>query len=215
MGRKTLDPGALLCPAPAVLISCGSMERPNVMTAAWTGIVNTRPPKCYVSIRPERFSRALIEETGELVVNLTTADLVRAVDFCGVRSGKTVDKWKECGLHAIPSNAVSAPTVGECPLALECRVSSSTLLGSHMMFLLDIVSVTVREELLTPDGRLALEKCGLLAYAHGAYYALGKKLGTFGYSVRKKKRGVKRLSDHIDRKTKEKSTPPPEKSKKS
>ncbi len=186
MGR-ILFSGALMAPVPPALITCGSMETPNIMTAAWTGIINTRPPKTYVSIRPERFSYGLVKTSGELVINLTTEDLVRAADFCGVRSGRNLDKFEKCGITPIPSVKVGAPTLLESPLSLECKVFDVLPLGSHHMFLLDVVAVTVKEELLDSSGKLRLEKCGLAAYAHGDYFSLGKKLGSFGFSVRKKK----------------------------
>lgn len=177
-----------MAPLPPALITCGTMEKPNVMTAAWTGIINTRPPKTYVSIRPERYSYGLIKETGEVVINLTTESLVRAADFCGVRSGKDMNKFEKCGITPIPSTAVSAPTLAESPLSIECKVFQVMELGSHHMFLLDVVAVTADEKLMDKNGRLCLEKSGLAAYAHGEYFALGKKLGDFGFSVRKKKK---------------------------
>lgn len=177
-----------MAPLPPALITCGTMEKPNVMTAAWTGIINTRPPKTYVSIRPERYSYGLIKETGEVVINLTTESLVRAADFCGVRSGKDMNKFEKCGITPIPSTAVSAPTLAESPLSIECKVFEVMELGSHHMFLLDVVAVTADEKLMDKNGRLCLEKSGLAAYAHGEYFALGKKLGDFGFSVRKKKK---------------------------
>lgn len=177
-----------MAPLPPALITCGTMEKPNVMTAAWTGIINTRPPKTYVSIRPERYSYGLIKETGEVVINLTTESLVRAADFCGVRSGKDINKFEKCGITPIPSTAVSAPTLAESPLSIECKVFQVMELGSHHMFLLDVVAVTADEKLMDKNGRLCLEKSGLAAYAHGEYFALGKKLGDFGFSVRKKKK---------------------------
>ena len=188
MSRKIIDPAALLAPLPPVLITCGTIEKPNVMTAAWAGTVNTRPPKCSVSIRPERYSAELIKASRELVVNLTTEELAFAADFCGVRSGRTVDKFEKCGLKAVPSAVVSAPTLDDSPLSLECRVTDILPLGSHELYLLDVVSVSVREELFDKSGRMELDKCGLIAYAHGDYFALGKKLGSFGWTVRKKKR---------------------------
>lgn len=188
MGRIKFQGGALMAPVPPALITCGTLERPNVMTAAWTGIINTKPPKTYVSIRPERYSHELIAQSGELVINLTTAALVRTADFCGVRSGRDLDKFEKCGITAVPSTEVSAPTLADSPLSIECRVFDVKSLGSHDMFLLDVVAVTVREELLDEKGKLHLEKCGLAAYAHGDYFALGKKIGDFGFSVRKKKR---------------------------
>ena len=180
--------GALLAPVPPVLVTCGSLEKPNIMTVGWTGILNTKPPKTYISVRPERYSHALIKESGEFVINLTTEKLVRQTDFCGVRSGKTVDKFKVCDLHAEPSANLSCPSLVESPLSLECRVTDCISLGSHDMFMADIVGITVDESLIDADGKLHLDKCGLLAYAHGEYFGLGKKLGSFGYSVRKKKK---------------------------
>lgn len=187
MAKIKWNGGALLAPVPPALITCGSMEKPNIMTAAWTGILNTKPPKTYVSIRPERYSYGLIEESGELVINLTTEALVRAADFCGVRSGRDMDKFEKCGIHPEASAGVSAPSLAESPLSLECRVYDKIPQGSHDMFLCDIVAVTVDERYLDRDGKLRLDKAGLAAYAHGEYFALGKKLGSFGYSVRKKK----------------------------
>ena len=189
--------GALLAPLPPVMVSCGSMERPNVMTAAWTGIINTKPPKTYVSIRPERYSYGLIKEGGELVINLTTAALVRTADFCGVRSGRDLDKFAACGITPAPSYTVSCPSIAESPLSLECKLISVLPLGSeespasHEMFLCDITAVSVDESLIDQNGKLHLEKCGLAAYAHGEYYALGQRLGHFGFSVRKKKKKKK------------------------
>lgn len=180
--------GALLAPVPPVLVTCGSMEKPNVMTVGWTGILNTKPPKTYISVRPERYSHGIISESGEFVINLTTEKLVRATDFCGVRSGKTVDKFKMCNLHAQASANLACPSLAESPLSLECRVTDCIHLGSHDMFMADIVGITVDETLIDADGKLHLDKCGLLAYAHGEYFGLGKKLGSFGYSVRKKKK---------------------------
>ena len=188
MSRILLKGGALMAPVPPALITCGTMEKPNVMTAAWTGIINTRPPKTYVSIRPERYSYELIKNAGELVINLTTEDLVRAADFCGVRSGRTVNKFEVCGLTPVESSAVSAPTLAESPLSIECRVFDVLELGSHHMFLLDVLAVTADERIMDKNGKLCLEKSHLAAYAHGEYFALGKKLGDFGFSVRKKKK---------------------------
>lgn len=179
--------GALLAPVPPTLISCGSLEKPNVLTVAWTGILNTQPPKTYVSIRPSRYSYELIKESGEFVINLTSKELVRTADFCGVRSGRDVDKFEQCGITAAPSSDVEAPSVAEAPVSLECKVTDSVLLGAHEMFIADIVAVTVAPELVDKDGRLCLENAGLVAYAHGEYFELGKRLGSFGYSVRKKK----------------------------
>lgn len=180
--------GALLAPVPPTMVSCGTLEKPNVMTVGWTGITNTKPPKTYISVRPERYSHELISESGEFVINLTTEKLVRAADFCGVRSGRRFDKFKLMDLTAQASSKVSAPSIAESPLSIECRVTDKVSLGSHDMFLADIVCITVDESLIDANGKLCLDKCGLAAYAHGEYFALGKKLGSFGYSVRKKKK---------------------------
>lgn len=188
MSKVTWNGSTLLGPIPPVLVTCGPMEHPNVLTIAWTGIINTIPPKTYISVRPERHSYSLIRESGEFVLNLPTAQLVRAVDYCGVKSGRDVDKWKEMHLTPVAASRVSCPLLGESPLSLECRVTDVITMGSHDMFLADIVATDVEESLLDDKGALHLERAGLLAFAHGTYYALGDRLGTFGYSVRKKKK---------------------------
>lgn len=186
MSKIAWKGGALVAPLPPVLVSCGTMEKPNVLTVAWTGIVNTIPPKTYISLRPSRFSYELIKESREFVINLTTASLVKAADFCGVRSGRKIDKFDATGLTAEESTKVSAPMIAESPLSLECRVSDIIPLGSHDMFLADIVAINVDESLIDKNGKLHLDNCGLAAFAHGEYFELGKKIGTFGFSVRKK-----------------------------
>ena len=186
MAKLQWKPGTLLAPAPPALISCGTMEEHNVLTAAWTGIVNSEPPMTYVSIRPQRHSHGIIKESGEFVINLPTEAIVKATDLCGVKSGRDVDKFALAGLTAEPSNLVAAPGIAECPISLECRVREITSLGSHDMFLADIVAVDVDPKYVDEKGALHMEKAGLLAYAHGAYFGLGKQLGTFGFSVRKK-----------------------------
>lgn len=185
-GRKNLKAGALIAPLPAVMVSCGTLEKPNVLTIAWTGIINTRPPMTYISVRPERYSYGIIKESGEFVINLTTSKMVRETDFCGVKSGKDIDKLKKCGLHTEQSCKVSAPTVSESPLSLECRVKEIKQLGSHDMFLAEILSVSADGRYIDSKGKINLNQAGLMAYAHGEYFALGRKLGSFGYSVRKK-----------------------------
>lgn len=188
MKKEIWPGGALLAPVPPALVSCGSVEQPAVLTVGWTGIVNTRPPRTYVSIRPERNSYPMIKESGEFVINLPPARLARAVDLCGCRSGRQVDKFSLAHLTATPASTVSAPLIAECPVSLECRVFQSILLGSHEMFLADILAVQVDAALLDDAGRLCLERADLLAYAHGGYFRLGEQLGSFGYSVRKKKK---------------------------
>ena len=193
MAKLQWKPGTLLAPAPPALVSCGTMEAHNVLTAAWTGIVCSEPPMTYVSIRPERYSHGIIQEKGEFVINLPCEAIVKATDLCGVKSGRDVDKFALAGLTAEPSNVVAAPGIAECPISLECKVREVYKLGSHDMFLADIVAVDVDSKFVDEKGALHLEKVGLLAYAHGGYYGLGRQLGTFGFSVRKKpvRRGAK------------------------
>lgn len=195
MSKKVWKAGTMLYPAPPVMVTCGTSEKPNVFTVAWTGIVNSEPPMTYVSVRPERYSYGLIKETGEFVINLTTANLVKTADFCGVKSGREVDKFAETGLTAEAASAVSAPLLSESPLCLECRVKEVKPLGSHDMFLAEIVAVDVDEELLDESGRLRLEKAHLAAFCHGRYYTVGAELGTFGFSVVKKKTRKRRIAE--------------------
>lgn len=178
---------ALLAPVPAALVSCGTVEQPNALAIAWTGITCSNPPMTYISVRPERYSHDIIKKSGEFVINLTAGPMTRATDFCGVRSGREMDKLTAAGLTVEPAGAVSAPLIAESPLSLECRVTQILPLGSHDMFLAEIVAVDVEEKLLDEAGKLHLEKAGLMAYSHGEYFAMGKKIGSFGYSVRKKR----------------------------
>ncbi|MGM9637903.1 MAG: flavin reductase family protein [Eubacteriales bacterium] len=188
MSKIAWKGGAMLAPLPAVLVTCRSGERQNVLTVAWTGIVNTQPPKTYISLRKSRYSYDLIKESGVFAINLTTESMARATDFCGVRSGRDLDKFALCHLETEESCQIGVPLLADAPLSIECRVTDIIELGSHDLFLADIVSVDVRQDLVDDSGRLALEKAGLLAYVHGEYYALGRKLGKFGYSVEKKKK---------------------------
>ena len=178
--------GTLLAPVPAVLISCGDMEKSNILTVAWTGIINSDPAKTYISIRKERFSYDIIKKSKEFVINLTTKDLVFATDFCGVRSGKDIDKFKKMKLSKQTPNEVKAPLIGESPINIECRVTDIVELGTHDMFIADILCVDVAKDLVDNKGRLDLEKANLIAYSHGEYFELGKKIGKFGFSVKKK-----------------------------
>lgn len=188
MGKQTFKPGNMLYPLPAVMVSCqGNDKKPNIITVAWAGTVCTNPPMLSISVRPERYSYHLIEESGEFVVNLTTQDLVRATDFCGVRSGRDLDKFKECHLTPLPSKLLKAPGIAESPVNIECKVREIKPLGSHTMFLADVVNVTIDDTYLDENGRFHLNQSGLVTYSHGEYFLLGKKLGTFGYSVAKKK----------------------------
>ena len=180
--------GALLAPVPPAMVSCGTMENSNILTVAWTGIVNTVPPKTYISVRPRRFSYNIIKESGEFVINLTNEALVRAADYCGMYTGAKVDKFEACGLHKEEIPGFACPAIAESPMSLACRVTQIIPMGSHDMFLADIVSVHVDEALLGADGKLRLERAQLAAFAHGEYYGLGKKLGWFGFSAAKKKK---------------------------
>ena len=187
MPKQIWKPGNMVYPVPAVMVSCANTGgRTNIFTAAWTGNICTNPPMVYISVRPSRYSYELIEETKEFVINLTTESLARAADYCGVRSGRDVDKWKECGLTPAPASKLQyAPVVAESPVNIECRVKTYMDLGSHRMYIADVLAVQAEEAYLDKKGRFALEKAGLVAYSHGDYLALGKKLGSFGYSVKK------------------------------
>lgn len=192
MNKITWKGSVLLGPIPPVLVSCGTPEAPNVFTVAWAGIVNTHPPRVSISVRPSRHSYGLIQESGAFVINLPTTALARAVDWCGVKSGRDVNKFEAIGLTALPASQVGCPLVGESPVNLECKVFQQIPLGTHDLFLADVVAVNVSENLLDAAGKLHLERAGLLAYAHGQYYSLGEELGTFGWSVRKKQPTAKK-----------------------
>ncbi|MEG2183917.1 MAG: flavin reductase family protein [Cloacibacillus sp.] len=182
----TWKPGTMLYPLPVALVSCGTAEKSNIITVAWTGIVNSEPPMTYISVRPERYSYGLIKSTGEFVINLTTDRLVWNADFCGVKSGRDVAKFSLPGLTPGAASKVSAPLIEESPVNLECVVEKSLLLGSHEMFLAKIVAVDVDEKLLDAKGVLHLEKANLTALVHGKYFTLGRQVGTFGCSVKRK-----------------------------
>ncbi|MGE5507679.1 MAG: flavin reductase family protein [Chitinophagales bacterium] len=189
MAKRSWPPGNLLNPVPVVLISCqGEQGPPNLLTVAWTGTVSSEPPMLSISVRPERHSHRLIEETGEFVVNLPSERHVFATDYCGVTSGRTVDKWAAMHLTPAPATSVRPPLVAECPVNLECRVEQVLSLGSHDLFLARIVAVDVDEDLIDPRGRLNLGKAGLVTYLHGEYWSLKKPLGRFGFSVRRKRK---------------------------
>ena len=183
--RQSFAPGALTAPLPPVLVTVGDMDEANIITIAWTGILATIPPKTYISVRPSRHSYGILKEKGEFVINLPSASLAREVDFAGIYTGAKVDKFAKCGFTKVESKEVSAPTIGECPIALECKVTEVLPMGSHDVFMADIVSVSCREDVME-EGRICYDKADLLAYAHGEYFALGEKLGKFGFSTDKK-----------------------------
>ena len=180
----------MIYPLPAVLVGCGDApDNWNLLTVAWTGTVCTAPPMCYVSVRPERHSHALIARTGEFTINLTTAAMARAVDWCGVRSGRDYDKWAETGLTPVAGDKVRCPYVAQSPLSIECRVRQILPLGSHDLFLAEVVNIQADSRYIDPEtGKLELQKARPIVYSHGEYFALGRMLGYFGWSVRRKKR---------------------------
>lgn len=192
--RQIWKPGNMLYPLPAVMVSCQRKgEKPNIITVAWAGTVCTNPAMVSISIRPERYSYGIIKESGSFVINLVPEELAFAMDFCGVKSGRDIDKFKEMKLTPIPAEKVSAPMIKESPVSIECKVEQILELGSHHMFLAKVLAVQVKKSCLDEKERLLLNETGLVAYSHGAYFKLGKKIGSFGYSVarpgkRKKKR---------------------------
>lgn len=189
MGKQSWKPGNILYPLPVIMASCQREgEKPNIITLAWAGTVCSSPPMVSVSVRKERYSYDIIRETGEFVINLVTKDLTFATDYCGVRSGRDVDKFKEMHLTPLPSRIVKAPGIAESPANLECRVVQTLHLGSHDMFVAEIVGVTVEDAYMDKNGKFHLNDANLTAYSHGEYFSLGEKLGKFGYSVEKKKR---------------------------
>ena len=188
MGREVWRAGNMLYPVPAVMVSCARpSEKPNIITVAWAGTICSSPAMVSISVRPERYSYDIIRETGEFVINLTTEKLVRATDYCGVRSGREVDKFQEMHLTAGKASQVAVPIIEESPVNIECRVREVLPLGTHHMFVSEVVAVDVDDRYLDEKGKLELNKAGLMVYSHGEYYALGKKLGTFGYSVKRRK----------------------------
>ena len=187
MARQVWKGSTLLNPEPPVLVSCGSLDKPNLITVGWCGTICTQPPMLSISVRPERYSHGLIRQSGVFVVNLPTEPLTRAVDWCGVKSGREVDKFAAMGLHAAPAAQVDTVVLEESPVNLECRVTQVIPLGSHDLFLAEVVAVDVDEALLDETGKLCLERARLIVYSHGEYLALGRRLGSFGYSVRKRR----------------------------
>ena len=199
---RTFDPCTLLAPVPAVMVSCAGKEagaRPNIITIAWAGTVNSDPPMVSVSVRKNRFSHHIIKESGEFVVNLVDQERCKAVDFCGVRSGKDVDKWQACGLTPMPAIGMEhAPAIAECPAYLACKVRQVLELGSHDMFVGEVVGVQVRDDLFAADGSLHLEKAGLVAYNHGVYQRTAEVMGFFGYSVARPEVLARRMKQYED-----------------
>lgn len=187
--KQDWKPGTMIYPLPAAMISCGSTpDEYNIITISWVGTICSDPPMCYISVRPSRHSYEIIKRTGEYVINLTTEAMARATDWCGVRSGRDYNKFKEMQLTAGKSSVVAAPLIEESPLCIECRVKEIVPLGSHDMFISDVVNIRADEQYLDAEsGRFNLQQAELLAYCHGHYYGLGKKIGKFGWTVQKKK----------------------------
>lgn len=193
MSKQYWKPGNMLYPLPVVMVSCQREgEKPNIITAAWCGTVCSSPAMLSVSIRPERYSHDIIEETGEFVVNLVNKELVFATDYCGVKSGREVDKFAEMKLTPLPSQQIGAPGIAESPVNIECKVVNIQKLGTHDMFVAEIVGVTADDKYMDETGRFHLNHAGLVTYSHGEYFELGKKLGKFGYSVQKKRKKRKK-----------------------
>jgi len=187
VAKKMWKPGTFIYPIPAVLVSSGDMKNSNILTVAWTGIINTNPAIVYISVRPERFSYKLIKENREFAINLTNEKLAYATDWCGVRSGEKYDKFKEMHLTKEKANFIKAPLIKESPVSIECKVIDERDYGSHTMFTAEVLSIDADEKYFDENGAFDISKCDLIAYANGGYYRLGKKLGKFGFSVEKKK----------------------------
>ena len=202
MSKVTWKSGTFIYPLPAVMVSCGTMEESNIITVAWTGIINTDPAMCYISVRPTRHSYEMIKKTGEFVINLTTKDLAYATDWCGVKTGAKVNKFKEMKLTKEKANFVNCPMIKESPVSVECKVKEIRELGSHHMFVAEILGINADEKYINENGAFDISKCDLIAYSNGNYYSLGKKIGRFGFSVQKKKKTAKKSGKTIDKKRK-------------
>ena len=188
MSKVCWKPGTFIYPLPVVMVSSGNMEKSNIITVAWTGILNTNPATVYISVRPERYSYNIIKEAGEFVINLTNEDLVYATDWCGVKSGRDVDKFKEMKLTKEKANFVKCPMIKESPVSIECKVREIKELGSHHMFIADVLGINADEKYIDEKGAFDISKCDLIAYSNGGYYTLGRKIGKFGFSVEKKRK---------------------------
>lgn len=192
MSKVTWKPGTFLYPLPAVMVSCGDMEKSNIITVAWTGIINTDPAMVYISVRPSRYSYNMIKESGEFVINLTTKDLAYATDWCGVKTGEKVDKFKEMKLTKEKAKFVNCPMIKESPVSVEGKVKEIRELGSHHMFVAEVLAINADEKYIDEKGAFDISKCDLIAYLNGNYYSLGKKIGKFGFSVQKNKKRRKK-----------------------
>ena len=187
MGKVVWKPGTFVNPVPAVMVTCGTMENANIVTVAWTGTISSEPAMCYISVRPERYSYELIKGNMDFVINLTNEKLTFATDWCGVKSGRQVDKFKEMHLTKEKANHVKCPIIKESPVAIECKVKEIIELGSHHMFIAEVLSIDADEKYIDEKGAFDISKCNLISYANGGYYSLDKKIGKFGFSVEKKR----------------------------
>ncbi|MEG2813939.1 MAG: flavin reductase family protein [Oscillospiraceae bacterium] len=192
MSKAIWKPSTLLGPIPPVMVSCGDMNESNIITIAWCGIVNTNPPMCYISVRKSRFSYDIIKNSGEFAINLTNTELVRAADWCGVKSGRDVDKFAQMHLEKEKASQLSCPIIKQSPLSLECKVKQIIELPSHDMFLSEIVAIDVQPDIIDKNQKLCLEKASLVAFSHGEYFSLNDVIGTFGYSVKKNVKAKKK-----------------------
>ena len=190
MSKKVWKPGTFIYPIPAVLVTTGDMKNSNILTIAWTGILNTNPATVYISVRPERYSYNIIKENKEFAINLTTKKLAYATDWCGVRSGAKFDKFKEMHLTKEKANFIKAPLIKESPVSIECKVIEEKDMGSHTMFIAEVLSIDADEKYIDEKGAFDISKCDLISYANGGYYSLGNKVGKFGFSVRKKHKKI-------------------------
>ena len=198
--KRVWKSGTFIYPIPAALVSSGTMEKSNILTVAWTGIINTNPAIVYVSIRPERYSYNLIKKNKEFVINLTNENLVYETDWCGVKSGSEFDKFKELNLTKQKGKYVKCPLIKESPVSIECKVIEEKQYGSHVCFIAEVLSIDADNKYFDENGAFDISKCNLIAYANGGYYSLGKKLGTFGYSVSKKnKNKIKNVREKNDK----------------
>lgn len=197
--------GNMIYPLPAVMVSCGDEEISNIVTVAWTGTICTNPPMTYISLRPTRHSYDIIKRTGVFVINLTTEDLVFATDFCGVKSGRDLDKFAQMGLTIERDEAYHCPMIAESPVSIVCETTEIKELGSHHMFIANVKAVYVDEQYMNEKGKFELNETGLIVYSHGSYLETGKELGTFGYSISKKKKAEKQRTTGLDKKGKQKS----------
>jgi len=188
LGKVIWKPGTFIYPLPAAMVSCGTMEKSNIITVAWTGIINSNPPMVYISVRPERYSYNIIKENMEFAINLTNEKLAYATDWCGVKTGAKVDKFKEMNLTKQKAQNIRCPLIKESPVSIECKVKKIEDLGSHHMFIADVLSIDADEKYIDEKGAFDISKCNLIAYANGGYYNLDKKIGKFGYSVEKKQK---------------------------